>query len=70
MKKILSISLIAVVVTAGSSFAQMGSGQHMMGSAQQPQTQAQQGAQPYYGMMGYGMYPGMMTGYGMHPGMM
>jgi hypothetical protein len=76
MKKIVFIALIAVVVTAGSVLAQMGSGQHMMGTSRQPQaqTQSQQGAQPFYGMhpgmMGYGMYPGMMPGYGMNPGMM
>jgi hypothetical protein len=76
MKKILLVSLAAVAVMAGSAFAQMGGGQHMMGASQQPQaqTQTQQGAQPYYGMhpgmMGYGMYPGMMTGYGMQQPMM
>ena len=70
MKKIIVVSFILLAVTAGGALAQMGSGQHMMGTAPQPQTQAQQGGQPYYGMMGYGMYPGMMAGYGMYPGMM
>lgn len=70
MKRIIVVSFILLMVSAGGALAQMGSGQHMMGTSQQPQAQAQQGTQPYYGMMGYGMYPGMMTGYGMHPGMM
>jgi hypothetical protein len=69
MKKILLAAMLTLAMTTGSAFAQMmGSGQHMMDAAQQPQ--AQQGSQPYYGMMGYGMYPGMISGYGMHPGMM
>ena len=70
MKKFFLISVITLTVTTGGAFAQMGGGQHMMGTPQQPQAQAQaqQGAQPYYGMMGYGMHPGMMTGYGMYPG--
>jgi hypothetical protein len=75
MKKIFLISVIALAVTAGGAFAQMGGGQHMMGEGQQPQ--AQQGAYGMMGgygmssgMMGYGMYPGMMPGYGMYPGMM
>jgi hypothetical protein len=67
MKKIILFSVIALAVTAGGAFAQMGGGQHMMGAAQQPQAQtpSRQGVQPYYGMMGYGTYPGMMGGYGM-----
>jgi hypothetical protein len=69
MKKILLAAMLTFAMTTGSAFAQMmGSGQHMMDAAKQPQVQ--QGSQHYYGMMGYGMYPGMMSGYGMHPGMM
>jgi len=72
MKKILFISFIALAVTAGGASAQMGASQHMMGTAQQPQAQVQtqQGAQPNFGMTGYGMYPGMMGGYGTVPGIM
>jgi hypothetical protein len=70
MKKMLLISWITLAVTAGGAFAQMGGGQHMMGASQQPQAPVQQGAQPYYGMMGYGMNPTMMTGYGMQQPMM
>jgi hypothetical protein len=62
MKRILFFTMIALVVTSVGAFAQMGGGQHMMGDAQQPQAQTQ-GQQGAYGMMGYGMYPGMMTGY-------
>jgi len=69
MKKVLAIIMITLAMTAGSAAAQMmGGGQHMMDTSQQPQ--AQQGNQGAYGMMGYGMYPGMMSGYGMSPGMM
>ena len=70
MKKIIVVSFILLTLTAGVALAQMGSGQHMMGASQQQQAPVQQGTQPSYGMMGYGMYPGMMTGYGMYPGMM
>jgi hypothetical protein len=64
MKKVLIATVLVLSVTAGGASAQMmGGGQHMMDTSQQPQ--ARQGNQGAYGMMGYGMYPGMMGGYGM-----
>lgn len=72
MKKILLVSLVALAATAGGASAQMMGGQHMMGTSQQPQPQAQlqPGGLTNFGMMGYGMYPGMTGGYGMQWPMM
>lgn len=68
MKKlVVVVGFVVLAVSAGLAQAQMmGGGQHMMDPPGQPQ--ARQG-QPSYGMMGYGMFPGMMGGYGMYPGM-